>query len=78
MLPGATWHKGIDLIAVERVVTGSPPFPDPASLREDEQLEAVRRFQGPAHVLADRLGIAERTITRLRTDVGWEAADERL
>lgn len=76
MFPGDTWHRGVDLVAVERIVSGAHPYPDPASLEEAEQLEVVRRFQGPAHVLAERLGVQERTVVRWRADIGWVAADE--
>lgn len=69
-LPGATWHRGVDLIAVERVLRGVLPLPE---LTEDEQRYAVLAMTEAdlsASVIADRLGIATRTVTRYRADAG--------
>ncbi|NGO67844.1 helix-turn-helix domain-containing protein [Streptomyces boncukensis] len=71
MLPGATWHRGIDLIAVERAKSGRG---DPPVLTEEEQRYACREMTDEglsASFIADRLGVAQRTVTR------WRDADAR-
>lgn len=70
---GATWHRGVDLIAVERALRGVPPIPE---LTEDEQRHAVTVMTAAemsARDIAARLGIAARTVTRWRTEA--EGAD---
>ncbi|MEU5834542.1 helix-turn-helix domain-containing protein [Streptomyces diacarni] len=67
---GATWYRGVDLIAVERIVTGTRPFP---ALTQDEQRYAVVTMTSarvPVSEIADRLGIAERTVQRWQSEAG--------
>ncbi|MGW3735203.1 hypothetical protein [Streptomyces sp. NPDC005148] len=67
---GATWHRDVDLIAVERVLSGVPPLPE---LTEDEQRYAVvvmTEANMGAEVIAQRLGVDARTVTRWRDDAG--------
>lgn len=65
---GATWHRGIDLIAVTRVLEGEGPLPE---LTEDELRYAVvvmtDRGLG-AQEIADRLGVTQRTVVRWRRE----------
>lgn len=71
MIPvGATWHRGIDLVAVERVVRGAPPLPE---LTEEKQRQAALEMTAAdlsAAVIAGRLGIAARTVVRWRQEGG--------
>ncbi|WP_327123739.1 helix-turn-helix domain-containing protein [Streptomyces sp. NBC_01727] len=72
---GATWHRDVDLIAVERFMCGVPPVPE---LTEDEQrYAAVVMTQAGVggEEIAERLGVAARTVTRWRLDAGL--SDER-
>ncbi|MFF1834153.1 helix-turn-helix domain-containing protein [Streptomyces sp. NPDC058231] len=72
---GATWHRDVDLIAVERFMGGAPPVPE---LTEDEQrYAAVLMTQADvgAEEIAQRLGVAARTVTRWRLEAGL--SDER-
>ncbi|MFC8463359.1 helix-turn-helix domain-containing protein [Streptomyces sp. NPDC057250] len=66
----ATWHRDVDLVAVERVASGSWPLP---VLTEKEQRYAVvvmtRAGLGES-VIAERLGVAERTVDRWRDEAG--------
>ncbi|BBA98275.1 hypothetical protein RVR_4406 [Actinacidiphila reveromycinica] len=70
MLPGATWDKGIDLIAVERAVSCRGVCPD---LTDEEQRRVVlvmtEAGQG-AEVIGARLGLASRTVSRWRGEMG--------
>ncbi|QKW07003.1 hypothetical protein HUT18_11910 [Streptomyces sp. NA04227] len=66
MFPGSTWHRGIDLIAVERALSGRGPCP---ALTEEEQKYACREMTEAGmsgSVIAQRLGVADRTVTRWR------------
>ncbi|MFH8577194.1 helix-turn-helix domain-containing protein [Streptomyces zaomyceticus] len=66
----ATWHRGVDLVAVDRVAAGRHPIPE---LSEEEQRYAVvvmTRGGLSADVIAERLGTAERTVTRWREEAG--------
>lgn len=68
--PCATWHRDVDLIAVERFMSGVPPLPE---LTEDEQRYAVVVMTEAgvgAEVIAQRLGVDARTVTRWRDDAG--------
>ncbi|WP_371799117.1 hypothetical protein OG963_14950 [Streptomyces sp. NBC_01707] len=72
---GATWHRDVDLIAVERFIRGALPVPE---LTEDEQrYAAVAMTQAGVggEEIALRLGVAARTVTRWRLDAGL--SDER-
>lgn len=67
---GATWHRGMDLVAIERVLAGSPPLP---VLTEDEAAYAVvvGTARGlSAEELGERLRVAARTVVRMRADLG--------
>lgn len=64
MFPGATWDKGIDLVAVDRAASGLGPCPE---LTEDEQRRAVHVMRDAgwgAVATGKRLGISERTVGR--------------
>lgn len=68
MLPGATWHRGIDLIAVERAMSRREACPE---LTEEERRYAERQMTAAewgAEEIADRLGVAHRTVTRWRKE----------
>lgn len=70
MRPGATWHRGIDLIAVERAMGTEGPCP---ALTDEELRYAVVEMTAAdwsASAIADRLGIASRTVTRWREEPG--------
>ncbi|MFE0766122.1 helix-turn-helix domain-containing protein [Streptomyces smyrnaeus] len=72
MLPGSTWHRGIDLIAVERAMSGRGPSP---ALTEEEKRYACRemtRAEMSAREIAERLGVADRTVSRWRDEDGDE------
>ncbi|MDN3056912.1 helix-turn-helix domain containing protein [Streptomyces sp. SRF1] len=67
--PGATWHRGVDLIAVERMVRGVLPLPE---LTEDEQRYAaleMAKQRVSERTIAERLGVAERTVVRWKAGV---------
>ncbi|MEW2631593.1 hypothetical protein AB0903_08030 [Streptomyces sp. NPDC048389] len=68
---GATWHRDVDLIAVERVMRGAQPLP---VLNEAEQRYAVvvmtRDADLGAEEIGERLGIAARTVVRWRDEAG--------
>ncbi|WP_338057894.1 helix-turn-helix domain-containing protein [Streptomyces murinus] len=70
MLPGATWDKGIDLIAVERAASCRGVCPD---LTEEERRRAVlvmtEAGEG-AEVIGSRLGLTSRTVSRWRGEMG--------
>lgn len=64
----ATWHRGIDLVAVKRMVYGMVPRP---ALTEEEQryvCRAMSQTDWSAAEIAERLGVAERTVTRWRRE----------
>lgn len=73
MIPaGATWHRGIDLVAVDRVLRGAPPLPE---LTEEEQKEAIRLMTEAglsASVIAGRLGVTPRSVVRWRVAGGGD------
>jgi hypothetical protein len=65
-MPGATWHQGIDLVAVERAMSRRGRCP---KLTEEEVLYAVAEMtaaEGGAEEIAERLGLSSRTVTRWR------------
>ncbi|MFB8347995.1 helix-turn-helix domain-containing protein [Streptomyces niveus] len=70
ILPGATWDKGIDLVAVERAALCRGACPQ---LTDEEQRRAVKVMteagKGAAEI-AERLGMADRTVTRWRDEMG--------
>jgi DNA invertase Pin-like site-specific DNA recombinase len=64
MFPGSTWHRGIDLIAVERAMSGRGPCPE---LTDEEQQYAAKAMAEAGHsirTIAERLGISDRTVSR--------------
>ncbi|MFC9604617.1 helix-turn-helix domain-containing protein [Streptomyces niveus] len=71
MWPGATWHADIDLVAVDRAMTGHLPRP---VLTDGEQRYAIREMTAAGAIAKDIarcLGITERTVTR------WRSEDEQ-
>ncbi|WP_228976724.1 helix-turn-helix domain-containing protein [Streptomyces sp. DH12] len=67
---GATWHRDVDLVAVDRAVRGDSPRPE---LTEREQRYAVvvmTRAGYSGEAIAGRLGILERTVVRWRAHAG--------
>ena len=70
MLLGATWDKGIDLVAVERAALCRGACPP---LTDEERRRAVKVMTEAgksAAEIAERLGMAERTVTRWRDEMG--------
>ncbi|MFG2404193.1 hypothetical protein ACGFR8_07615 [Streptomyces brevispora] len=68
---GATWYRGVDVLAVGLVARGVYPLPELRT--EIEQRYAVvvmTRRELSAAVIAGRLGIAERTVVRWRDEAG--------
>jgi hypothetical protein len=65
---GATWVRGVDLVAVERATSLCGVCPQ---LTPEEQRYAAQRMtaaERSASEIAGRLGIAERTVTRWRDE----------
>ncbi|MFE4796161.1 hypothetical protein ACFRFL_13855 [Streptomyces sp. NPDC056708] len=70
ILPGATWDKGIDLVAVERAASCRGVCP---VLTEEEQWRTVRVMTEAgksAAVIGERLGLHNRTVARWRDEMG--------
>lgn len=66
LLPRPTWKNGIDLIAVERAMSGRGACPE---LTDEERRYAVTEMTAAgtsAEDIGERLGIAARTVTRWR------------
>ncbi|MBK3625464.1 hypothetical protein JHN59_11520 [Streptomyces sp. MBT49] len=63
LLPGATYHGRIDLVAIDLVLAGKRP---PSTLDDDHKLYAIVHRPGTAEALARALGIACHTVTRYR------------
>lgn len=66
MRPGATWYRGIDLIAVERAMSRRGLCP---AMTEQEQRHTVGEMTKSgwsAPEIAARLGVSTRTVTRWR------------
>ncbi|MGW6391126.1 helix-turn-helix domain-containing protein [Streptomyces sp. NPDC055103] len=69
-LPGATWDKGVDLVAVERAALCRGVCP-PLSDEERRRAVKVMTEAGKSAVeIAARLGMADRTVTRWRDEMG--------
>lgn len=67
---GRTWVRGMDLVAIERAMSMCDVCP---TLTPEERRYAVREMTAArwsAREIAERLGIAERTVTR------WIEEDE--
>ncbi|WP_274390339.1 helix-turn-helix domain-containing protein [Streptomyces sp. TR1341] len=70
MLPGATWDNGVDLVAAERAASCRGVCPD---LTDEETRRAVlvmTEAEKSAKEISARLGIAERTVSRWREEMG--------
>ncbi|MEU7092946.1 helix-turn-helix domain-containing protein [Kitasatospora aureofaciens] len=67
---GATWHRGVDLFAVERFERGEHPLPP---LTPEEKRYAAIHTRLPIKTIAARLGVHERQVSRWRE----EAARDR-
>jgi hypothetical protein len=61
----ATYVRGIDLVAVDRVLDGSLHH---SKLSPEERLYAARNSTGSAKSVGRRLGVTEKTIIRWRED----------
>jgi hypothetical protein len=61
LLPGATYHGHIDLVAVDLVLAGKRPATD---LDDDHKLYAIVNRPGPIRTKARALGLAERTVAK--------------
>ncbi|WP_328638449.1 hypothetical protein [Streptomyces canus] len=61
LLPGASWHGHIDLVAVDLVLAGRRP---PSELDDDHKLYAIVNRPGPIRAKARALGLAELTVAR--------------
>ncbi|MDX3067292.1 hypothetical protein PV518_34845 [Streptomyces sp. ND04-05B] len=59
----ATWHRGVDKVAVQRVLDGTLPVTE---LRPEEVEYAARYSKLSVRSVSKLLGIAERTVTNLR------------
>lgn len=64
-MPYATWDRGVDLVAVERVLRGSLPH---TVLEDDWKRYAARHYSGSAESVGAALGVADRTVTRWREE----------
>ncbi|MFJ4627097.1 hypothetical protein [Streptomyces sp. NPDC088847] len=60
LLPGASWHGHIDLVAVDLVLAGRRP---PSVLDDDHLLYAIVNRPGTVRGKAQILGVAERTVS---------------
>ncbi|MFD8509635.1 hypothetical protein ACFV27_00615 [Streptomyces antimycoticus] len=61
LLPGASWHGHIDLVAVDLVLAGHRPA---SSLDDDHKLYAIVNRPGTIRGKARVLGLAELTVAR--------------
>ncbi|MFB0617291.1 hypothetical protein [Streptomyces sp. AGS-58] len=61
----ATWDRGVDVVAVERVLEGSLPY----TVLEPEELRyAARHSSAPARRVAKLLGVTEKTVSNWRAE----------
>ncbi|MFE4329699.1 helix-turn-helix domain-containing protein [Streptomyces sp. NPDC056831] len=67
---GATWHRDVDLIAVERVIHGLVPLPELTEAEQRYAAVVMTRAGLDAEEIAERLGISDRTVTRWRDEAG--------
>ncbi|MEU0059875.1 hypothetical protein [Streptomyces sp. NPDC006334] len=63
----ATWHRGVDLVAVQRVLDGSLSRKE---LRPEELRYAAKHSKGSARRVAKLLGVSEKTVVNWREDEG--------
>lgn len=61
LLPGASWHGPIDLVAVNLVLAGRRPA---SVLDDDHKLYAIVHGPGSVRSKAKALGLAELTVAR--------------
>ena len=61
LLPGASWHGHIDLVAVDLVLAGKRPA---STLDDDHKLYAIAMRPGTIRGKARALGLAELTVAR--------------
>lgn len=72
---GATWHRGVDVLAVSLVARGVPPLPELRSEMEQRYAVVVMtRARLGAEVIAARLGVTARTVVRWRDEAGLSDA----
>lgn len=69
-LPGATWERGIDLIAIQRAMTPHWPCPELTEAEQRAAERAMTEADWSSEQIAERLGIAARTVTRWRGEDG--------
>jgi DNA-binding CsgD family transcriptional regulator len=63
----ATWDRGVDVVAVQRVLNGSLPH----TVLEPEELRyAARLATGSARSVAKLLGVTEKTV------INWRGAEQ--
>ncbi|WP_019061776.1 hypothetical protein [Streptomyces prunicolor] len=63
----ATWDRGVDVVAVERVLKGSLPH----TVLEPEELRyAAKRSKESARSVAKLLGVTEKTVMNWREAAG--------
>lgn len=66
IFPGSTWHRGVDLIAVERAASGRGVCPE---LTDDElryAADVMTSAGESAEEISERLGVTTRTVIRWR------------
>ncbi|MEU5023855.1 hypothetical protein [Streptomyces milbemycinicus] len=66
-LPYATSDRGVDLVAVERVLKGTLHH---SALDPEWRVYAARHSDEPAKSVAQALGVAEKTVIRWRAEAG--------
>jgi hypothetical protein len=69
LLPGASYHGHIDLVAVDLVLAGRRP---PSVLDDDHKLYAIVNRPGTVRGKARALGLAELTVARYSPDGGGD------
>ncbi|MET7695835.1 hypothetical protein ABZT06_49650 [Streptomyces sp. NPDC005483] len=63
----ATWRRGVDVVAVDRVLDGSLPYTE---LEPEELRYAAKHSTDSARSVAKLLGVNEKTVTN------WREAEE--
>lgn len=66
VVEGDTWHRGVDRIAVQRVVDGDRPLPVLQPQEQRVAFDLMARAGLSDREIAKRLGMAERTAVRWR------------
>lgn len=67
LLPGASYHGRIDLVAVDLVLAGRRPA---STLDDDHKLYAIVMRPGPIRTKARALGLPEATVSRYLAEHG--------